>query len=183
MFGPIVSPIEEAGPGGNNVTMQLLRWPCLSANLVRKSINHSTTVLLCKTLSNRLWNFVGGNQNILIANFSGTTFDKKGHFEVLDWFKSYGLRCSRRPHASSVNFKKIATDKWLFYNHIRSFLANYMFIFHKTEIQTVILRCLMSLNLNWYKSYGTKRKNSKNANLCFWTKCKKRKWKYFLFVS
>ena len=25
MFGPIVSPIEEAGPGGNNVTMQLLR--------------------------------------------------------------------------------------------------------------------------------------------------------------
>ena len=22
-FGPIVSPIEEAGPGGNNVTMQL----------------------------------------------------------------------------------------------------------------------------------------------------------------
>ena len=23
MFGPIVSPIEEAGPGGNNVTMQL----------------------------------------------------------------------------------------------------------------------------------------------------------------
>ena len=23
IFGPIVSPIEEAGPGGNNVTMQL----------------------------------------------------------------------------------------------------------------------------------------------------------------
>ena len=33
------------------------------------------------------------------------------------------------------------------------FLANYMSIFHKTEIQTVILRCLVSLNLNWVKSY------------------------------
>ena len=53
------------------------------------------------------------------------------------------------------------------------FFANYMFIFHKTEIQTVILRCLMSLNLNWYKSYDTKRKNSKNTNLCFWTKLQK----------
>ncbi len=48
-----------------------------------------------------------------------------------------------------------------------------MGIFHKTEIQTVILKCLMSLNLNWYKSYDTKRKNSKNANLCFWTTLQK----------
>ena len=31
----------------------------------------------------------------------------------------------------------------------------------------------MSLNINWYKSYETKRKNSKNANLCFWTKLQK----------
>ena len=28
-----------------------------------------------------------------------------------DWVKSYGLRCSLRPHAISVNFQKIATDK------------------------------------------------------------------------
>ena len=39
--------------------------------------------------------------------------------------------------------------------------ANCMFIFHKTEVQTVILRCLMSLNLNWYKSYDKKHKNAK----------------------
>ena len=31
--------------------------------------------------------------------------------------------------------------------------ANYLNIFHKTEIQTVILRCLVCLNLNWVKSY------------------------------
>ena len=38
------------------------------------------------------------------------------------------------------------------------FFTNCMFIFHKTEVQTVILRCLMSLNLNWFKSYDTKYK-------------------------
>ena len=34
------------------------------------------------------------------------------------------------------------------------FFGNYINIFHKTEIQTVILRCLMGLNLDWVKSYG-----------------------------
>ena len=29
----------------------------------------------------------------------------------LDWLKSYGLRCSLRPHASSANFQNIVTDK------------------------------------------------------------------------
>ena len=36
------------------------------------------------------------------------------------------------------------------------FLAICMFIFHKTEIRMVILRCLTGLNLNWFKSYDTK---------------------------
>ena len=40
--------------------------------------------------------------------------------------------------------------------------ANYMNIYHKTEIQAVILRCLTGRNLNWYNSYDTKRKK-KNA--------------------
>ena len=92
----------------------------------------------------------------------------------LNWFNSYGLRWSRRPPASSVNFKKIATDKWLFYNHIRSFLANYMFIFHKTEIQMVILRCSRSLNINWYKSYDINGRTVKKQNLCFCTKSQKK---------
>ena len=33
----------------------------------------------------------------------------------------------------------------------------------------------MSLNFNGYKSYDTKRKNSKNANLCFWRQLQKKK--------
>ena len=33
------------------------------------------------------------------------------------------------------------------------FSANCMFVFHKTEVQTVILRCLMGLNLDWLKIF------------------------------
>ena len=46
------------------------------------------------------------------------------------------------------------------------FFANYVNIFHKTEVQRVILRCCTGLYLNWFKSYDTdakKRKNAKNA--------------------
>ena len=53
------------------------------------------------------------------------------------------------------------------------FFAKCMYIFHKTEVQTVILKCLTSLNPNWYKSYDTKRKNARNANECFCTKLPK----------
>ena len=38
---------------------------------------------------------------------------------------------------------------------LQPFLAifgNYMNIFHKTEVQTIILRCLVFLNSNWIKS-------------------------------
>ena len=34
------------------------------------------------------------------------------------------------------------------------FVANCMFIFHKKEVQKVILRCLTGLNINWFKNYG-----------------------------
>ena len=105
----------------------------------------------------------------------------------LDWFKSYGLRCSLRLHASSANSKK----RQLINSHFKTiyghFFANYMFIFHKTEIQTVILRCLTIINLNCYKSYDTKHKNAKNAknaNVCFCTKLQnKQKGKDLRFES
>ena len=51
-------------------------------------------------------------------------------------------------------FEMKVTPKWLFYNHLWSFVAICTFIFHKAEVQTVILRCLMGLNFNWFKSYG-----------------------------
>ena len=48
---------------------------------------------------------------------------------------------------------KIKFQKWPFLDHLWSFFGIYIDIFHKTEIQTVILRCLVCLNLNWVKSY------------------------------
>ena len=43
------------------------------------------------------------------------------------------------------------------YNHSWPFFfAICVCIFHKTEFLTVILRCFMGLNLNWYKCYDTK---------------------------
>ena len=36
------------------------------------------------------------------------------------------------------------------------FFSNYINIFHKTEVQTVIVMCLTGRNLNWFKSYDTK---------------------------
>ena len=74
---------------------------------------------------------------------------------------------------TSANSPKFESDKWPFYNRFWPFFANYMNIFHKTEIQTVILRCSTSLKLNWYKSYDTKCKNAKNTKESFFTKSQK----------
>ena len=43
--------------------------------------------------------------------------------------------------------------KWPFFDCFCHFFANFMNIFDETEVQTIILRCLVSLNLNWIKSY------------------------------
>ena len=48
--------------------------------------------------------------------------------------------------------------KWMTNAHFTTisghFSANCMFVIHKTEVPTVILRCLTGLNLDWIKSYG-----------------------------
>ena len=46
------------------------------------------------------------------------------------------------------------THKWPFYDHFWPFFGNYIKIFHKAEIQTVILRCFEGQNFNWIKSYN-----------------------------
>ena len=45
------------------------------------------------------------------------------------------------------------------------FFANYIYIFHKTEVQIFILRCLTSLNSNWKRSYDINHKFFRQ--LCF----------------
>ena len=53
--------------------------------------------------------------------------------------------------------RKNLENLWLWDDHFLTvfghFFAIFMNIFHKTEVQMVILRCLVSLNLNWIKSY------------------------------
>ena len=50
---------------------------------------------------------------------------------------------------------KFATDK----RPLSSLLfVKHSYILYKTEVQTVILRCWMGLNLNWFKGYDIKRK-------------------------
>ena len=80
----------------------------------------------------------------------------------LDWFKSYSLRCRCRPCTSLANSQEIATDKWTFYDHIWQFSCLLHVIFQKTEVQKIILRCLTSLHLDWFKSHGLR---------CRWRPC------------
>ena len=42
------------------------------------------------------------------------------------------------------------------------FFASCMVIFHKTEVQKVILRCLTGLHLDWFRLYGLR---------CRWRPC------------
>ena len=56
------------------------------------------------------------------------------------------------------NFVKKNTENlWLLNGHLGTisghFLVNYMKRFHKKEVQSVILRCLVCLNLNWINRY------------------------------
>ena len=67
----------------------------------------------------------------------------------LNWIISYNINYK----FWKIFFLKFKFLKWPFFDHLWSFLDNFIDIFHKIEIQTVILRCLVCLNLNWIKSY------------------------------
>ena len=59
------------------------------------------------------------------------------------------------PFPDLANSQKIATDNVCFTTISGHFFSNYEFNFHKTQVQTVILRSFMSLNLKWYSSYDS----------------------------
>ena len=90
----------------------------------------------------------------------------------LNCSKKYGLICQWRPRTGLANPQKIPTGKWPFYTMFGHCFTNCMFVFHKTELQKIILSCLRSLNLYWYKIYDTK---GKNAYGVFVQNCKKNK--------
>ena len=76
------------------------------------------------------------------------------HYQ-LSWLKS--PRIPRQYHFEPILWFTMK-DNYVFkyLSNFGQFFANSMFIFHKTEIQTVIIRCLTGINLDWFKSYDTK---------------------------
>ena len=78
--------------------------------------------------------------------------------------------------ANFIHFWCVKTDrKWmLLLNNCSKtvsghFFAICIFIFHKTEVRTVILRCLTGLNCNWLKSYGLRcSRRPRASSVNFW---------------
>ena len=71
-----------------------------------------------------------------------------------NWFKSYDKKRKwGEKHAALLYFKssRFTTISSHFFN-------NYLYIFHKTVVQMVILRCWTGRDHNWLKSYDKKRK-------------------------
>ena len=69
------------------------------------------------------------------------------------------------------NFERKKTETfWLINGHFTAifvhFFAIYMKIFHKTEVQTVILRYFEFLKLNWIKSYYIILSKKNHARKC-----------------
>jgi hypothetical protein len=59
-----------------------------------------------------------------------------------------------------VKIYSVSKWNWLINSHYTTIsghlFATCMSIFQKNEVQTIILRCLTGLNLDWFKSYGLK---------------------------
>ena len=62
---------------------------------------------------------------------------------------SFSIKCVFRFCKKKKEVSRIAI-----FDHFWSFFGYYIGIFHKTEIQTVILRCSVCINLIWIKSYN-----------------------------
>ena len=76
----------------------------------------------------------------------------------LNWIKSYGIKQSFSfSFQGFFNFLRKNENLPLINSHFPTisghFSTSYIKIFHTTEVQKVILRCLVCLNLNWIKIY------------------------------
>ena len=72
----------------------------------------------------------------------------------LIWIKSYYIKHFFSFPVFLQFCKKNTENSWLINGHLENisghFLANYMKIFHKKEVQTVFLRCLPPVDLHWF---------------------------------
>ena len=62
------------------------------------------------------------------------------------------------------------------------FFANYINIFHKNEVQTVILRCFTVINLDWFKLYGLRCKWRPRRCSANFQKIANDKWPFYYYI-
>ena len=79
--------------------------------------------------------------------------------QYLNWIISYDINYKLFWQLCFSILEEKKASKMAIFWPLWSFFGNYMEIFHKTEIQTVILRCLVCLNPNWIKSNDIKSDN------------------------
>ena len=99
------------------------------------------------------------NLNFLFGKYSSWANTGYCIFSNLHFFGGKYSSWERIGSCKEVQFLGENGDSNETYKRVANFFANYRNIFHKTEVQTVILSCLMGLNLNLLKRYDTKRKN------------------------
>ena len=129
----------------------------LGANILLVSI------VLCVKKQNNLWvrHFTTLSGHFL-ANYTNIFLKIELQAIILMCLTCLNLICIKQKTHFFIcvfcNFVKKGTENlWLINGHLGTisghFLAHNMKIFHKKEAQTVILRCLVYLNLNLIKSY------------------------------
>ena len=93
-----------------------------------------------------------------------------GHFKVLNsaylrLVQKWWLKTQIFPFLFFCDFvQKQTFSSFAFF----PFFASYINIVYKTEIQTVILRWLTCLYINWFKSYEQNAKNTKTQKMQNW---------------
>ena len=113
--------------------------------ILAKLITFDLTNLLWKKLQNRKNQVLTKStfcfiSPVLINLQTWTISHFKGHFIINDSFLYHGWVSVASGAARDKNVSLLTFET--------------PSIFHKTEIQTIILRCLVCLNLNWIKRYN-----------------------------
>ena len=94
----------------------------------------------------------------------------------LDWLKTYDTKCKLRPRSGLANTETDHQNLQLINGSFMTIsghlFANYMNIYHKTEIQAVILRCLIGTTVMTQNAKKTT-KMQKTQMSYFFTKSQK----------
>ena len=118
----------------------------------------------------KIFGSYGSNFQSLPNNFCQDT--RKSQLSDHDWSDDLIYSESKQMTITIAHFTTISGH----------FSANCMFIFHKKEVQTVILRCLTGLNIDWFKNYGLRCKWRPRACLANFQNIATDKWTFYYHI-